>query len=50
MILKQDLKGSNWVVPMGLEAAKQFLQAGTRVIISGRNQQKLDAVKACTRN
>jgi len=30
---------------IGLEAAKQFLDLGARVIITGRNQQKLDAAK-----
>ena len=30
---------------IGLEAAKQFLQIGAKVIISGRNQDKLDAAK-----
>jgi len=30
---------------IGLEAAKQFLTNGARVIITGRNQEKLDAAK-----
>lgn len=30
---------------IGLEAAKQFLEIGAKVIITGRNQNKLDAVK-----
>lgn len=30
---------------MGLEAAKQFLEAGCKVIVTGRNQDKLDAAK-----
>ncbi|MDO5614952.1 MAG: SDR family NAD(P)-dependent oxidoreductase [Cruoricaptor ignavus] len=30
---------------IGLEAAKQFLENGTKVIITGRNQQKLDDAK-----
>ena len=30
---------------IGLEATKQFLEIGARVIITGRNQDKLDAVK-----
>lgn len=30
---------------IGLEAAKQFLEIGAKVIITGRNQAKLDAVK-----
>lgn len=30
---------------IGLEAAKQFLEIGAKVIITGRNQDKLDAVK-----
>lgn len=30
---------------IGLEAARQFLALGARVIITGRNQQKLDAAK-----
>src|ERR1043165_646577 len=30
---------------IGLEAAKQFLANGARVIITGRNQAKLDAAK-----
>jgi short-subunit dehydrogenase involved in D-alanine esterification of teichoic acids len=30
---------------IGLEAAKQFLALGNKVIISGRNQSKLEAVK-----
>ena len=30
---------------IGLEAAKQFLSLGAKVIITGRNQQKLDAAK-----
>lgn len=31
---------------IGLEAAKQFLKAGAKVIITGRNQQKLEAAKS----
>ena len=30
---------------IGLEAAKQFLEVGAKVIITGRNQEKLDAAK-----
>lgn len=30
---------------IGLEAAKQFLEVGAKVIITGRNQQKLEAAK-----
>ncbi|CAM4215657.1 SDR family NAD(P)-dependent oxidoreductase [Cytophagaceae bacterium 50C-KIRBA] len=30
---------------IGLEAAKQFLELGTKVIITGRNQDKLDTAK-----
>lgn len=30
---------------IGMEAAKQFLALGNKVIITGRNQTKLDAVK-----
>src|ERR1044071_3252910 len=30
---------------IGLEAAKQFLANGAKVIITGRNQSKLDAAK-----
>ena len=30
---------------IGLEATKQFLEAGCKVIITGRNQSKLDEVK-----
>lgn len=30
---------------IGLEAAKQFLEIGAKVIVTGRNQAKLDAVK-----
>jgi len=30
---------------IGLEAAKQFLEIGAKVIITGRNQEKLDAAK-----
>lgn len=30
---------------IGLEATKQFLEIGAKVIITGRNQEKLDAVK-----
>ena len=31
---------------IGLEAARQFLEIGAKVIITGRNQQKLEAAKA----
>ena len=30
---------------IGLEAAKQFLAIGAKVIVTGRNQAKLDAAK-----
>ncbi|RZJ90556.1 MAG: SDR family NAD(P)-dependent oxidoreductase, partial [Chryseobacterium sp.] len=30
---------------IGLEAAKQFLEIGVKVIITGRNQDKLNAAK-----
>jgi len=45
-----NLKGKNILITggasgIGLEAAKQFLAIGAKVIITGRNQIKLDAVK-----
>jgi uncharacterized oxidoreductase len=45
-----ELKGKTVLVTggtagIGLEATKQFLANGAKVIITGRNQSKLDAVK-----
>jgi uncharacterized oxidoreductase len=45
-----NIKGKTMLITgggsgIGLEAAKQFLDLGARVIITGRNQQKLDAAK-----
>jgi len=45
-----DIKGKTILITggsagLGLEAAKQFLQAGAKVIITGRSQQKLDKAK-----
>lgn len=45
-----NLKGKTILITggasgIGLEAARQFLAIGTNVIITGRNQDKLDAVK-----
>lgn len=45
-----NLKGKTILITggasgIGLEAAKQFLALGTKVIITGRNQEKLDAAK-----
>jgi uncharacterized oxidoreductase len=45
-----ELKGKTILITggaagIGLEAVKQFLANGAKVIITGRNQQKLDAVK-----
>jgi len=45
-----NLKGKTILITgggsgIGLEAAKQFMQIGAKVIITGRNQAKLDAVK-----
>ena len=45
-----DLKGKRILITgggsgIGLEAARQFLNIGAQVIITGRNQQKLDAAK-----
>ena len=45
-----DLKGKTILITggasgIGLEAARQFLDLGTKVIITGRNQQKLDDAK-----
>ncbi|MBB2951127.1 SDR family oxidoreductase [Sphingobacterium sp. JUb56] len=46
-----ELKGKTILITggtsgIGLEAAKQFLEKGVHVIITGRNQAKLDAAKA----
>ncbi|RKS23407.1 putative oxidoreductase [Flavobacterium endophyticum] len=45
-----ELKGKTILITgggsgIGLEAAKQFLEIGAKVIITGRNQQKLDEAK-----
>jgi len=45
-----ELKGKTVLITggtagIGLEAAKQFLENGAKVIITGRNQSKLDAAK-----
>src|SRR6185436_15432007 len=45
-----ELKGKTILITggsagIGLEAAKQFLSNGAKVIITGRNQQKLDEAK-----
>lgn len=45
-----ELKGKTILITggttgIGLEAAKQFLSIGAKVIITGRNQEKLDEVK-----
>ena len=45
-----NLKGKTILITggsagIGLEAAKQFLEIGAKVIITGRNQDKLDAAK-----
>ncbi len=46
-----ELKGKTILITggasgIGLEAAKQFLEIGARVIITGRNQDKLNAAKS----
>jgi uncharacterized oxidoreductase len=45
-----NLKGKTILITgggsgIGMEAAKQFLEIGAKVIITGRNQEKLDAAK-----
>jgi len=45
-----ELKGKTILITggtggIGLEAAKQFLANGTKVIIPGRNQEKLDEAR-----
>lgn len=45
-----NLKGKTILITggasgIGLEAAKQFIALGTNVIITGRNQDKLEAAK-----
>ena len=49
-----ELKGKTILITggtagIGLEAAKQFLENGATVIITGRNQEKLNAAKKCIR-
>ncbi len=45
-----ELKGKTILITggtagMGLEATKQFLEAGCKVIVTGRSQDKLDAAR-----
>lgn len=45
-----DIKGKTLLITggsagLGLEAAKQFLQAGAKVIVTGRSQQKLEKAR-----